>query len=389
MEAALFAKMLSDPAITNLRKLQYKYPNADLSEFLSLLNDSFYVPLGLSDFKGDSLIYMKSLASIHPGAVKALLAPQSSSPFGLKAMEEEITASLTIENVDFARDSVRKILQGSAPANESEDRIFGMKRGLEFISDLDHKITEDNLFHLYQMAIGNFLEEENKLLPGQYYRHDAVYVMGQTVAHTGLPHQKLPAYMEGLISFIQAEDGMDDLLKAAVIHFYLAYLHPYFDGNGRMARLLHLWYLVQRGYSSALFIPISSHIEQSRRQYYNAYTQIDENAKISSLLDVTPFLVYFTEYIYPHLTEATAPAKSAREFTSVLASGSITEKEQALWAFVLSAYGMEEFSTKQLERDFGAAAYATIRKFVLKFEALGLLTSRHLSNRVKYRVSPQ
>ena len=93
MEAALFAKMLSDPAITNLRKLQYKYPNADLSEFLSLLNDSFYVPLGLSDFKGDSLVYMKSLASIHPGAVKALLAPQSSSPFGLKAMEEEITAS--------------------------------------------------------------------------------------------------------------------------------------------------------------------------------------------------------------------------------------------------------------------------------------------------------
>ena len=106
-------------------------------------------------------------------------------------------------------------------------------------------------------------------------------------------------------------------------------------------------------------------------------------------MDVTPFLRYFTEYIYPHLTEATAPAKSAREFTSVLASGSITEKEQALWAFVLSAYGMEEFSTKQLERDFGAAAYATIRKFVLKFESLGLLTSRHLSNRVKYRVSPQ
>ena len=47
--------------------------------------------LGLSDFKGDSLVYMKSLALIHPGAVKALLAPQSSSPFGLKAMEEEIT----------------------------------------------------------------------------------------------------------------------------------------------------------------------------------------------------------------------------------------------------------------------------------------------------------
>ena len=39
---------------------------------------------------------------------------------------------------------------------------------------------------------------------------------------------------------------MNDLLKAALIHFCLAYLHPWFDGNGRMARLIHLWYLVQQ-----------------------------------------------------------------------------------------------------------------------------------------------
>ncbi len=45
MEAALFTKMLSDPAITNLRKLQYKYPNANLSEFLSLSPISKGTPL--------------------------------------------------------------------------------------------------------------------------------------------------------------------------------------------------------------------------------------------------------------------------------------------------------------------------------------------------------
>lgn len=387
MDAALFAKMLSDPALIDLRKLQYKYPNVDLKEFLSLLEDTVYTPLPLSDFQGKSLVYMKHISPVQTSAMKALLRPQGSGEFGLKAMEGEITASLAIENIDFSRDSVRKILQGSAPTNESEDRIFGMKRGLEFISDSNNKITEDNLFRLYQMSIGNFLEEENRLLPGRHYRHDAVYVMGQTVAHTGLPHQKLPDYMKGLLSFIQTEDGMDELLKAAVIHFYLAYLHPYFDGNGRMARLLYLWYLVQQGYSSALFIPISSHIERSRKQYYDAYTQIEENARISGILDVTPFLIYFVGSVYPYLMETTVPPKTVQEFTAVLDSGAVTEKEQALWTFVLSAYGTEEFSTKQLERDFGNAAYATIRKFVLKFESLGLLSSRHLSNRVKYRVN--
>ena len=55
-----------------------------------------------------------------------------------------------------------------------------------------------------------------------------------------------------------------------------------------------------------------------------------------------------------------------------------------LWQFVLTAYGSEEFSTKRLEKDFGDAAYATIRSFVLKFERLGLLASVHYGNRVKY-----
>ena len=58
-----------------------------------------------------------------------------------------------------------------------------------------------------------------------------------------------------------------------------------------------------------------------------------------------------------------------------MSHGQVTEKEKALWEFVLSAYGDVEFSTKQLEKGFGNAAYATIRSFVLKFEKLGLLNS--------------
>ena len=69
-----------------------------------------------------------------------------------------------------------------------------------------------------------------------------------------------------------------------------------------------------------------------------------------------------------------------------MSHGQVTEKEKALWEFVLSAYGDAEFSTKRLEKDFGDAAYATIRSFVLKFESLGLLTSVRYGNRVKYRI---
>lgn len=80
----------------------------------------------------------------------------------------------------------------------------------------------------------------------------------------------------------------------------------------------------------------------------------------------------------------TADVLSAYE--DELKDGRITQKESALWKFVLSYYGNEEFSTKQLEKDFGNAAYATIRGFVLKLEDMGLLTCKKYGTRVKYKI---
>ena len=385
MDATLFAQMLSDKHLTNLKKLGYKYPTADLHEFTELLHHGFYADLPLRDFDGEKMVYLPGAAQVHLSAAKSLLIPQTGSEaFGAKAMEEEISATFTIESIDFARDSVRRILKGYAPADESEQRILGMKKGLEFIADPGHKITEKNLHTLYQLAIGETLPAEDALPQGALYRNDSVYIVGQSLEHTGLAHQKLPAYMAELVQFSATDDPINDLLKAAIIHFYIAYLHPYFDGNGRIARLVHLWYLVQQGYPSALFIPLSGFIERSRRAYYNAYTLCEENQAISGVLDATPFLVYFIENVYSKLTDALPAAKTTADFQDALADGKITEKESALWQFVLSAYGNREFSTKQLEKDFGNAAYATIRGFVLKFEQLGLLTGQKYGNKMKY-----
>ena len=64
--------------------------------------------------------------------------------YGQKAMAEEILSIFIIEHIDTARDIVRKILSGYAPVSESQNRIYGMKKGLEFIGDLQHKITQEN-----------------------------------------------------------------------------------------------------------------------------------------------------------------------------------------------------------------------------------------------------
>lgn len=181
--------------------------------------------------------------------------------------------------------------------------------------------------------------------------------------------------------------GINELHKAAILHFAFAYYHPYFDGNGRTARLFHLWYLVQQGYPAALFTPFSRYIAENKDAYYKAYERVERNALIPGYTDVTPFLFYFCNEVYNRLQVDAVPPKTDLEvYQTALAEGKITEKERLLWEYVLSAYGAEEFTTKQLEKDFRNAAYATIRTFVMKFHEMGLLTARKAGNRVFYRV---
>ena len=103
-------------------------------------------------------------------------------------------------------------------------------------------------------------------------------------------------------------------------------------GTEEWARLLHLWYLVQRGYSSALFVPLSGFSERSRKGYYDAYTLIEQNARISGVLDVTPFLVYFIENVYHKLSNALPAASTTEHFQAALASGGVTGEGKGLVA---------------------------------------------------------
>ena len=385
MDAIKFSKMLSDKYIVDFKKLKYKYPD-DFDEFVEILKSSYYEELPIKDFKGNSIVYLNSCTGVNLDAVKLLYTSQNSA-YGTKALEEEIVATSAIESIDFNRDSVRNIMKGLAPKDEEENRIFGLKQGFEFISHKENKITEENIYKLYMMAIGNYLDDESKPKQGNFYRHDTVYVMSERVEHSGIDHKKLPEYMKSFIEFANESDNINDLLKATMLHFYIAYLHPYFDGNGRMARLIQMWFLIQKGYESTLFVPFSSYVEKSRRKYYDAYTLVEENYKLSGVIDITPFLIYFTQNVYEKMTGDTVKVNTLEKYNSALSAGEITQKEAKLWQFVLSTYAGDPFTTKQLEKDFGNVAFATVRTFVLKFTNLGLLNAQKMKNKVLYSVA--
>ncbi|MCO7108713.1 Fic family protein [Gemmiger formicilis] len=151
--------------------------------------------------------------------------------------------------------------------------------------------------------------------------------MGGEESRKGLSDELLPQVMKQLIDFANAEDDLNELHKAAILHFAFAYYHPYFDGNGRTARLLHLWYLARHGYPAALFTPFSRYIDESKAAYYKAYERVEKNAMLTGYTDVTPFLSYFCKEVYNRLQADTAPAHTDfKVYQQALVEGRITEK---------------------------------------------------------------
>ena len=112
----MFAKILSDKSIIDLKKLGYKYPQADLKEFAALLGNGFYKPPAAEGFQRQESGYLDSVAQVQISADNVLLTPQNSSQvYGRRAMEDELLSTFTIEQFDTSQDSVRKILSGYAP----------------------------------------------------------------------------------------------------------------------------------------------------------------------------------------------------------------------------------------------------------------------------------
>ncbi len=127
MDAKLFTQMLSDKRVTDLKKLGYKYPQADISEFVGLLQNGFYKPLELRDFSGNGLVFLESAARVRAAAVKALLTPQQSTQsYGLKAVEEEIASTLTIYNDQDSPKQTVFYFHGGAYVNQPNNQQFTM-----------------------------------------------------------------------------------------------------------------------------------------------------------------------------------------------------------------------------------------------------------------------
>ncbi len=122
------------------------------------------------------------------------------------------------------------------------------------------------------------------------------------------PAHELPERLARMLEFANNDDPrpfLHPLVRAIVLHFWLAYLHPFVDGNGRMARALFYWQMLRSGYEFAQYLSISGPIDRSRRSYYLAfaYTETDDGDLTYFLLHQLGVLRRATSDLAAHLDE--------------------------------------------------------------------------------------
>jgi len=152
------------------------------------------------------------------------------------------------------------------------------------------KLTPEMIRHFNREVLRDLAVDEG-VVPGVYREHSVL--VGSV--YRGAPAEDCPYLMERLCKWLNegfsglGTDGQTPLaiLKAVLAHLYIAWIHPFGDGNGRTARLLEFYLLMVAGVPVPAAHLLSDHYNKTRSEYYR---QLDRASKSGG--DVLPFLAY-------------------------------------------------------------------------------------------------
>ena len=200
----------------------------------------------------------------------------------------ELEGTLQIEGVNTTRKQIEKIIKNNNPKDKNEKIIINMLNGLNFIKEAK-EFNKDTLKELYKLLSDGCLNNEDEI-KNSYYRNDMVYVS----KYEGCPVDKIEECMNSLVDFINkninTKDSTLKLLLPFIAHYYIIYIHPYFDYNGRCARMVQIWIFMLTNNMESLYL--SEAINDNKNNYYKAI----ENTR-DSKNDLTYFITYLIDLI--------------------------------------------------------------------------------------------
>jgi len=226
---------------------------------------------------------------------------QAGQRFLVNSLMEEAIRSSQLEGATTSRRVAKEMLKtGREPKDRSERMIANNYRALQYMRDeMGKSLSPEAILELHRIVTEGTLEDPAAAgriqRPGEtrvavYDRDD-----GRPI-HRPPPAEQLPERMRLLCQF--ANESEDDarfvhpVVRAILLHFWLAYDHPFEDGNGRTARILFFWLMRVRGYWLAEYLPISRFIRNAPAQYARAFMETETDGG-----DTTYFLAHQLDVI--------------------------------------------------------------------------------------------
>jgi Fic family protein len=318
--------------------------------------------------------------------------PETKDQYYVNSLIREAITSSQLEGAATTRPVAKEMIRtGRPPRDKSEQMILNNFLTMRRIGDLkDKPLSTDLVLEIHRIITEKTLEHDSGA--GRFRLPNERIVVGDMygeVFHDPPPAEQLAGRMDLMCDFANAkipEAFIHPVLRSIILHFWLAYDHPFVDGNGRVARALFYWSMLRHGYWLFEFISISQILLKAPAKYARAYlyTETDDN-------DLTYFILHQLDVIRRAINEL--HEYIARKTASLQATESrlrgitvLNHRQQALISHALR-HPYQRYTFKAHQMSHGVT-YQTARTDLLDLENRGLLISRKVGKTWYFTVVP-
>lgn len=279
-------------------------------------------------------------------------------------MEEAIYSS-KMEGASTTRIVAKDMLRKKkSPQNKSQQMIVNNYNTIQYI--VEHKeqpLTEELLLTIHRLMTEKTLDNPEDA--GRFRTNDKVVVADMIegdIIYTPPSFQEIPEFVESLCNFFNNDNPrtfIHPIIRGIIVHFMLAFMHPFVDGNGRTARALFYWYMLKEGYKLTEYMSISRVIAKSKANYEKAFRYVENDGN-----DMGYFVAYnlgALEKSFQQLRDyIQRKQREKRAASSFMMAGNINQR-QALILQRLKEEPDTIFTVKDVQEQFSVSSM-TARK---------------------------
>lgn len=314
-----------------------------------------------------------------------------------RTLDEEAITSSQLEGAATTRKVARRMLrERRAPRDHGERMIANNYRGMRFIAEhgCDAVLTPEFVRELHAMLTADTLADATAA--GRFRRDDEQIVVQDQdglILHTPPTAGELPERLRALCEF--ANDRSDSpflhpVARSILLHFWLAYDHPFVDGNGRTARALFYWSMARHGYWLMEYVSISSLLLQAPSAYARAflYAETDENDATYFVLQQMDIIRRAIENLHAYLDRKMVERRRSLDIlkTTVGADLALNHRQMALIRHGLDNPGA--LYSIQEHGGYHNVAYGTSRSDLLGLVEAGLFAQIKVGRAFRF-VAPE